>query len=174
MRNLAIGVLLVSLMAGCSALVPTESQKSQSVKATEALAAQSHMTIRRALETGPSATTNSVPIREHLEIEATTSQDAGTRSSASGFFSSTIPAGVKLAILAVALGMLGALAMIGWRYLKSTALGQAISLADDHFAARIRALRQKAQTSLDPMEIAKVTTEIADLESDRGKLKTKR
>jgi uncharacterized membrane protein YuzA (DUF378 family) len=46
-------LLFIFVISGCSALVPSEQQKSQSVKATEALATQQSMTIRRALDSGP-------------------------------------------------------------------------------------------------------------------------
>jgi hypothetical protein len=46
-----------------------------------------------------------------------------------------------------------------------------ISAADAVLANRIRTARAKATTSRDPDEINKALAEVADLESERGRLK---
>jgi hypothetical protein len=170
----------VMASAGCSSLLPTERQQTQSVKASENIAAQHELTIKRALESGPemafklSTSTNdavrSVPLRENLEITSKTTNKAGSVEAANGSSEVSLPAGVKAGLLGGGLGILGFVLRWLWRSVKTTAAGQAINLADGLLSNYLDGWREHAQTSTDPGEIASAAQEIAALQEIRGKL----
>ena len=169
-------ILFLSLFSfnACS-LLPSEREQSQSLKATEALLAQHDLTIKRATEREQGIVVTrdgqvvAVPIRETLEISSKSSTDAGTKTNANGTFSQTIPLGVKLTLIGIGIIAIVFGLSFAWKRLKVTAIGQGISLADDVLAGQIRKIRNRAQTSTDPSEIARLNADIADLESERGR-----
>lgn len=167
---LGISVLLllcVQFLAGCG-LLPSEHQKSESVRATEALSSEQGMTVRRIFEMSP-ALTNSGRVHEQVEITTSSATDAGSKSNLSGSSSVTIPLGVKLGLAGLGLLVLVVAVRYAWTHLKGTAVGQGIALADDWLARRIRDARSKAQTTTDQGELLKLNAEIAELEAERGR-----
>lgn len=178
-------VALVALAAGCGSLVPVERSRSQSVQATESLAVEQERTIRRMLEVTPAAAAPPAasspkgpapvaqPLREELSYTTSTRTGAGSAQLASGQDRSSIPLGVKLVLLAAGVASLVGALLLAWRYAKATAAGQALALADDVLAQRVRALRAESATSTDQQAIARVQAQVAELEAERGRLRTR-
>jgi hypothetical protein len=178
--RLLILAAVMMVGGGCSSLLPTERQQTQSVKASENIAAQHELTIKRALETGPemafriSTSTNddvrSVPLRENLEITSKTTNKAGSAEAANGSSEVSLPAGVKMGLLGGGLGILGFVLRWLWNYVKSTGAGQVISIADGLLSNYLDGWREHAQTTINPQEVADANIEIAALQEMRGKL----
>lgn len=109
-------------------------------------------------------------IREQVEVTTQSSTDGGSIDSARGKTEVSIPMGVKLALLGIGLAILIGALVWGWKYVKTTAFGQAIEVADMALANQIRVLREKVAASIDPKEHAETQARIASLEAERGKL----
>lgn len=192
--KLAIIFFFTTSFVGCS-LVPTEHQQSQSVRTTEAISTSHDRTIERALEVVPeiglkvaqssSVAAQNLPnvessqivsgqaIRETLRIHDSSNSGAGSHDAAAGTSISSIPFGVKLILIGIGvLVILGAL-ILAWRYVKTTAVGQGISLGDTVLANHIKKLRDRASLSTNPAETAVHQMDIASLEAERGKLQAK-
>lgn len=173
----ALAVLLFAVLmlsGGCGGLVPSERQRSESVKATENLAVEQEKTIRRTLTALPQTLAGPQAIREDLTFETVTRTGAGSKASAAGSSEISIPLFVKIIGLAIGLVLLALAVWWLWGFLRTTAFGQGISLADDMAARQIRKLRERAVLADDAAEKAKLATDIADLESERGKLAGRR
>lgn len=177
--GLVVAVVVVSM--GCS-LLPTERHKSQSVATTEAIATESERTTQRTLSVVPEAALAithdsnvvSIPIGSSVrEVVSTTSRvstGAGSKDNATGSSSVTIPGFVKL--IGAAIGLIGIVLAIKYALnaARGTALGQGLALADDLAARQIRKLRERASLSTDVSEQARLNQDIADLESERGRV----
>jgi ABC-type nickel/cobalt efflux system permease component RcnA len=172
--------LLVMLGTGC-ALPLVEKERSESVRATEALSTQHDLTIRKTLE--PSGLESfasrddgvtSIPLREQVEITSRSTTDAGSKTNANGSTSTTIPLGVKLGLAGFGLILLAVGLKLLWGYVSKTALGQGLAAADELAARQIRKFREKAMTTTDTAEIAQLNAHIADLESERGRLASRK
>lgn len=173
---LLIASVLCFIFGGCS-LVPSEKQRSESVRSTEAIASSRDLTIRRALETFPerglSVESNrpvvAIPLRERIEIESHDASNAGSKDAAFGTSVVSIPLGVKLALIGFGIILITAGTLFAWRYLKATWLGHGIQLADGLLAAQIRKVRER-MVNAPPDIAAKHAHDIAELEAERGKL----
>jgi hypothetical protein len=170
--------LLVSLgSAGSGCGLLSERERSESLKATEALSTQHDLTVRRVLEpAGQGAAVSKdgvvtvLPLREEVELTSRSTSDAGSRHNANGSSSITIPLGVKLAFAGGGLLLLVYALKTAWAYVRTTALGQGLAVADELAARQIRKFREKAMTTTDPSEIAQLNAHIAELEAERGRL----
>lgn len=179
--------VLCALLCGCGTLVPKESQKSQSVQATENLGTESERTIRRVLEVTPQighglkiqkdgiVTTYDLPaaLKEDLTMTTASRTGAGSTSKAEGSLISSIPLGVKLALIGIGIAAIVAALAMAWKYVKNTALGQGISLGDEILQNKIRTKRAAAMAATDAKEIAQHNAEIAEMEAERGRLAAK-
>lgn len=110
------------------------------------------------------------PFQETVEFSAGTAQDVASKSSAKGSLDVSIPMGVKIGLVGVGLVLLA----WGVRVIRasSAAANAAYGAADAALASRIRSWREKATTATDPGEIARLQASIAELEADRGRLKS--
>jgi hypothetical protein len=184
---------VLCLFIGCS-LIPTEKQQSQSVHSTEAISASHDRTIERALEVVPeyglkvssngqidsrnlrsdSQNVAIVPlapsVRETLRVQESSGQNAGSHDFAKGTSASTIPFGVKLILAGVGIFIVVAALLYAWKSVKTTAVGQGISLGDAILSNQISKLRSRASVATDPAIAAQHLADVADLESQRGKL----
>jgi hypothetical protein len=108
------------------------------------------------------------PFQETVEFTAGSDQTVASKSSAKGTLDVSIPMGVKIGLVGVGLILLA----WGVRTIRasSAAVNAAYGAADATLASRIRSWREKAVTATDPTEIAKLQSNIAELEADRGKL----
>lgn len=171
--------LILLLLCSCS-LIPHESQKSESVRSTEALNASHDLTIRRAVEILPEKALSvsqagqiqsfplpPVPSRETLEIHDVSSQDAGSRAQAIGNSSYTIPFFVK--VIGVGVGGFVLLALI-WALKRSSAAGAAwFTLGDQSLASVANLLSHHASTSTNPEQLNLLNSIKAEVEKARGK-----
>jgi hypothetical protein len=177
-RNLFI---LVFLLTGCSALVPTEKQKSQSVSSAEAISTQSEKTTRRTMSVvpemvakitqGDGTTSRPVAIREELEETSRVSTGAGSKDAAKGSSETKQPLWVK--IVGVAIGLLLLVAAIKYAITaaKGTAFGSAIALGDRFASDALDHLSLLLASAKDDGEIARLSAFKSQLEKGRGKLK---
>lgn len=184
-------VILAMLLVGCGSLVPTERQQSQSVKSTEALAVEQERTIQRVFEVTPGLAladqeeVRRVPgkpisheapatVSERVSYISKTKTGADTDSKSEGSSETSIPLGVKIALVGIGLLILvfALKSLVAWA--KGTAIGQAAGYADDMLREVIRRKRAEAAQSTDTAFIARVQAEIAELEADRGRLAAKK
>lgn len=172
-------VVMVFWLTGCSALVPSERQKSESVRASQDISTESEKTIERVFSATPQAVqqwgtgvvSHPLPdIYEQVKLTSRTATDAGSRESARGSFSSTIPLAVKLVLGGIGLFIIIFALKLGWSYIKSTGAGEALSLGDAVLAQQVRKLRERALTATDPTAKAQIAHDMAELEAERGKL----
>lgn len=108
------------------------------------------------------------PYREEISYNVNSdSKDKGT--SASSFMKeSTIPLGVNLALLGI--GILIVMYAIKYARASSLSANAAYTAVDSALAEQIRAFRAKAITATDPQTITLLQSQIAEMESQRGKL----
>lgn len=169
------------LLSACA--LPQE--RTKSIASTEKIAASNNLTVRRALEVfpemaikiaewGTNVVTRPLPalpaMRETMELQSESGTSAGSHEAEQT--KKTWPLWIKLlgsgaGIILLTVGITYAL-----RALKTTALGQGISLADKLAADQIRKLRERACLATDPAMQAHHLADIAALESERGKLRT--
>lgn len=181
-------LVLMLLPMGCGALIPREATKSASVQTSEHIAANHDLTIRRAVEILPEMALRvpqsgvvtstelrpSVPqmpaTRETLEIRSVSGENSGAAEVAQGNSKDSIPLFVKL--IGGAVGVFALTFALGWlwRTIRTTALGQGINAGDKVLGAFIQKLRQRALESVTNEEKARHLSDIAHLESERGKL----
>jgi hypothetical protein len=171
--------LLVMAGSGCGLL--SERERSESLKATEALSTQHDLTVRRVLEpAGQGAAVSKdgvvtvLPLREEVELTSRSTSDAGSRHNANGSSSITIPFGVKIAFAGGGLLLLVYALKVAWNSVRTSALGQGLAAADELAARQIRKFREKAMTTTDTAEIAELNAHIADLESERGRIASRK
>lgn len=177
-------LILIVTFAGC-ALVPREQRQQSAVSASETLATENALTIRRALagERTPSAppltisgTSNRVEVtinpsnfRESLEVDSATAGTAGSDRASSVSRSVSIPFGVNMALLGV--GILVLLLALRRVRASSAAAAAAFNAGDQFLANRIRALRERMSHVTDANELARGNSEIGELEGARGRLR---
>lgn len=180
MKKLISGVLLLLALAGCS-LLPVDKSRSESVRATEALAVESEKTIQRVLEVSPvqampaphkGDAAAATPMREEVRVTSRTVTGAGSRSSAAGMSSVSVPLAVKLILLAVGLGLLWLVIWL-WRR-TSPAVEAAFSAGDRAVAGAIERLEMLARQTTNPEDLTKINAQLAALEKDRGRLASKK
>ena len=176
-----LAVIILTLLAGCGSLVPSERMKSQSVQAAENLGSQQERTIRRVLEvtpqsalvtarTGTVAVVSQPSVKETISIESKSSSDAGSTDRSTGTTATTMPYGVKVGLLGAGVLLLVVALRFAWASLRTTAVGEGIAAGDAALAAYIRSKRAEATTSTDPATIARTMGEVASLEAERGRL----
>lgn len=199
MKHALLSALTIFLLAGCGSLLPQERKESTSVKGTENLGSQQTERFTRATqgERTPvpvvtpapnltvSGTNNHVDVSysppapaqrptvssgftETVEYDQKGKQSAASTEDMSSFLGVTIPLGVKLALLAA-----GIFALIyAFRAVKnsSAAAKAAFETGDGVLAQHINRLRDRAIKTTDPKEAAAYMTDIASLESERGRL----
>jgi hypothetical protein len=78
--------------------------------------------------------------------------------------------GVKILLIAAGVAALVFALRYAAKSVRGTAIGEAIALADSSLSASIRAKRQAAQVEVDPAAIARLSSEIAEAEAERGRL----
>lgn len=137
---------------------------------SERMTAEHNLTIRKAFESRPTGT-NAV-VREVIEATSSDLTDAGSKDKATGFFSVTLPMGVKLLLLAAGSG---ALLLVIWLIRRSSAAADAaFRVADQGAAVAISHVENALATTTDPTELSKLNALRATLEKERGKLTKKR
>ena len=170
------------VLCGCGTLVPTEKRVSQSVQATEAIATESEKTTRRTLSVVPEmaakivqqdgVSSHPLAIQETLEEKSRVLTGAGSKDAAKGTSDVKIPFWVGL----IGAGIGTIVLVFGIKYAissaKGTAFGSAISLGDKALSSGIDAVGSLLSLSKDDGEIARLTTLRANLEKERGKLKS--
>jgi hypothetical protein len=182
MKKAILFAACLAWLGGCS-LGLSEHQKSESVKASEAISAQHDLTIRRALESGPefgrysvSNDVRSMPLRESLEITSHSGSNAGSKDSADGKSETSIPAGVKWLLAAAGALALFYVGKLIWTSAKTTAIGQGVSqglkVADGLVGSYLQSWETHAQTTVDQKEQAEANAEIAELRKMKEKLKS--
>lgn len=174
-------VITALLLTGCSMLVPSEKRVSQSVQATEAIHSDVERTTERtmtvvpemAMAVRPDSNVVAIPLGSSVsEVTRTTTRattGAGSRDTAAGSSTVSIPLGVKIAILAFALGLLWLVIWL-WRR-TSPAVDAALSAGDRAIANAISQVENALATTTDAGELAKLNAQRALLEKERGKLK---
>lgn len=80
--------------------------------------------------------------------------------------------GVKIALIGVGLIILVIGGKMLWSSIKTTAVGQGIAAGDNAIAGFIRAKRAASSHITDPAELAKINSDVAELEATRGRLAT--
>lgn len=171
-----ITILALVLASGCASLVPSERAQSAAVKATEALATQQSLTIRRALDSGmerslavaSNAPVTSAPLHEQLEITSTTTTDAGSRSSDIGSSIVTIPLFVKL--IGLAIGTLFLIIVIWLLRRSSVAVNAAWGAGDTALATLTDRIASIASQASDPAHKSNLNDLLATAQKERGKL----
>ena len=184
-------LVLACLVTGCSALLPSTNQRSQSAQeSSKAIASQAQSISKvvrgqKAPEIRVGGWGNKVefsgrmpeerpvvgidlPYVEETQFQSNLSTDHHADSTATWWSKSTIPMGVNLLLLAG--GILAILFAIRRARQASVAADMAFGTMDSGLAMLIRSLRDKAAVSTDPSRIAELQTQIADLESQRGRL----
>lgn len=110
----------------------------------------------------------SVKVTSATDLETKSKSDDRTTSAVS------IPLGVKIGLIGVGLLLL----VLGFKalsnYLRGTAAGAMLNVADAALKRRIDAWETRARLSTDPAEIANAAAELRELEAERGKLRSQR
>jgi hypothetical protein len=198
MRTLIALALL--LTTGCGTLVPTERSNQSAVETADRLSARQSETFRRIVE-GTKVESHelppvkigglgnkveltienppaqefqpyppvSAPYREETTYSANNQSESKSALDSITKFESTIPLGVKLTLLG--LGIVVVIWAIKYALNASAAGKAAFSAADQSLASIIRGLRSEATTSTDPLDLAWLNNKVAELESERGRLK---
>lgn len=194
MKTLIPFTLGVLLLAAC---LPMEKTKESSLKTSENLGSQNAVMVQRVVEgekipAMPNLTVSGasnqveitvnpgrVPYRESTSIDSSSDQTATSTSSLWTSLKANLPWGI--ALLAIALGI--AALTFAVRYAvtsarkSSVAVDQAFRTADDFAAEGIRQLRTKMNDAMlagKPTEATAHAQSLAELESQRGKLKSKK
>lgn len=187
--------LIVTILCGCGALVPEKRSRSQAFDSSEHLHTKNALSISKALESTPilpvrrektlepakpkGTEGRTIPFDENLwawpavtketiKITDHSETGAGSNEAATGLSETKIPLGVGLILTAI-----GILALLfAWSMVRrsSAAVSAASDTADEFMAAAIRRFRERAQHTIEPHELAKLNTDIASLEADRGRL----
>lgn len=198
MKNLTI--LLLLLTTGCGTLVPTERSNQSAVETADRLSARQSETFRRIVE-GTKVESHelppvkigglgnkveltienppaqefqpyppaSAPYREETTYSANNQSESKSALESVTKFESSIPLGVKLTLFGF--GMVVVVLAIKYALNASAAGKAAFSAADQSIAGIIRNFRSEATTSTDPTDVAWLNAKIAELESERGRLK---
>lgn len=190
---IVLGVLItlhlaaVLLLTGCAAMVPTERHQSQSVKTTENIAVETERTTQRQFSVVPEAAiaiardgTNSqvvsIPlgnsVTETFTTTSRTGTGAGSKDSANGSFTSTIPLFVKL--IGAAIGGFLILGVIYFARKSSAGVDAAYKVADQGFANLVGTLRTMATQSTNPEQLNVLNSLIAEVNDQRGKATRKK
>jgi hypothetical protein len=182
------------LCAGCSALLPSTNQRSQSAQeSSRSVASQSQSLSKvvqgqKAPEIHVGGWGNKVefsgkmpadqPVigvdvpqsgyQERTDFKSEVDTDNDATSAAHWWSKSTIPMGVNLLLLAA--GILAIIFAVRRMMNASAAAHAALSTADAGLASLIRSLRDRAALASDPARIAEFQTQIAELESQRGRI----
>lgn len=190
MRALA-SVLSCLLLVGCGTLLPSSNQRSQSAQESSKAVASQSQTLKKVVEGNKPPEIKiggwgntvefagrlpderpvvgvDVPYRESVQYQSSLATDNHATSEADFWSKSTIPMGVNLMLLAA--GILAVLFAVRIARNSSAAANVAFQTADAGLASLIRSLRDRASTSTDPARIADYQTQIAELESQRGRL----
>lgn len=192
-----VAILSCVLLTGCGALLPSTNQRSQSAQESSKAVASQAQTLKKVVEgtkppeikiggwgnkidfagryfeepkvTGIDVPIQStVPYRESVQYQSSLETDNHAASESDFWSKSTIPMGVNLMLLAA--GILAIIFAINRARQSSAAANAAFQTADAGLASLIRSLRDRASTSTDPARIADYQTQIAELESQRGRL----
>jgi hypothetical protein len=194
MRTLIALALL--LTTGCGTLVPTERSNQSAVETADRLSARQSENFRRivegnkveshelppvkigglgnkvelTIENPPQAEHQpSPPYREETTYSANNQSESTSALESITKFESTIPLGVKLTLIGI--GIVVVILAIRMALKSSAAATAAFGAADQSLAGIIRGLRSEATTSTDPHDLAWLNNKVAELESERGRLK---
>jgi hypothetical protein len=172
--------LLIAAAAGCGSMIPKERKQQVAVNAAGQLAATSQTELTKQVTDSPppltvttSGESNAVnvviaPTSTATHARQETGQSATASDVALSRLESSIPAGVKLLLLAA--GVAALFAVLWYARRSSVAAKSATDLADAAMARAIDRMQARAMQSTDPASIARSTTEVAALEKERGKL----
>jgi len=171
------------LMAGCG-IVPSSKTSTLDSRAAGAATTQHETTLRRATEgvlpanvaitIGKGGTVNyvpaaaSVPFKEQLEVDDDGGQSSESSMSWAKLDKNVIPWGIRLCL--AALGILLLIWVVKYLRRASPAVDAVLRVADDGIAARVARYQERAIASTDPGEIARMTANIASLQSERLEL----
>lgn len=186
-----IAILSCLLLTGCGALLPSTNQRSQSAQESSKAVASQAQTLKKVVEGSKPPEIKiggwgntvefagrlpdekpvvgiDVPYRESVQYKSSLETDNHAASESDFWSKSTIPMGVNLMLLAA--GILAIIFAINRARQSSAAANAAFQATDAGLASLIRSLRDRASTSTDPARIADYQTQIAELESQRGRL----
>lgn len=173
-------LLLACLLSGCTSLLPHERKQQVAIESAGRLSVESQTQLTKQVENAPppvnvtssgqSNTVSVVVLPTKTTTTATQSSGQTARSTDHDFGSlaSSIPAGVKLILLAI--GVILFLGIIWYVRRSSAAANAAFSAADSALARQIDKLTSSATVESDPVKIAHYASLRADLEKERGKL----
>lgn len=182
-RLFVIGWLIVAfgLLSGCA--FQPQKLKQAGVDAADKVGSQNSLTASKEILTPaqPASITvsNGVvslawPSSEKATVNASSSQVASSVGSSNIEISSKFTAGQKMILWGIGLILITVALLIAWKYAKTTAAGQALSLADDRLAGYIRRLRDRASLETDAKRQAEINADVAHLEGERGRLAAKK
>lgn len=195
----AILILLLIVTPGCGMLLPSTRNRGQSAQESSRAVATQEQTLSRVVKGTPKpditvggwgnkvefvgrlpaepevrgidvpyASPQAEPYSEQTEFHSSLATDHDSEASGSFLSKTTIPMGVNLMLLAA--GILAVLFAVRMARNSSAAANVAFQTADAGLASMIRSLRDRAAVSTDPGRIADYQTQIAELESQRGRL----
>lgn len=113
-----------------------------------------------------------VPYREATEYESNSGAGATSEKAASDYQKWSIPLGWNLCLLGI--GIFVIVAAVNKLRATSAAFNQFYQAADGQVASWIQSARERAQSTKDPEEMARLNAEIAEMEAARGKLLMKK
>lgn len=175
--------LLCALLGlGCSALIPSERHQSAAVRTTEAIATESERTTQRTLSVTPEmalavnrdSNVVAIPlgssISETLKVTSRTGTGAGSKDTAIGTSTITIPLFVKVIGAAIGLLLLVAAIRYAVNAARGTAIGATLALADRSAGSVLDAIDSMLSTVTSESEISRLNALKAKAEKERGKL----
>lgn len=179
-------VALAWLLCACSSLVPTTRSESAATRIADNAATKASTEFAGRVEFEPQPTVvvidgegrmpGRVEVRPAPRIVDTTASahnnsEARSRDAVSSMLSVSIPLGVRLVLIGLGLIVVLIALRLAYSYVRKTAFGLAVSKADAMLSAKIRSYRARAiDSNATPDDKAFYATEIAEIESERGKL----
>lgn len=186
-----LSICLLVLATGCSALLPSTNQRSQSAQESSKAVASQSQSLSKVVQGSKSpeikiggwgnkvdisgklpeeqpVVGRDVPYQERVEYKSELATDNHAASESDFWSKSTIPMGVNLMLLAG--GILAIIFAINRARNASAAANAAFGAADSGLASLIRSLRDRVALTTDPARVAEFQTQIAELEAQRGRL----
>lgn len=186
-----LSICLLALATGCSALLPSSNQRSQSAQESSKAVASQSQSLSKVVQGSKSpeikiggwgnkvdisgklpeeqpVVGRDVPYQERIEFKSDLATDNHAQSESDFWSKSTIPMGINLMLLAG--GILAVIFAVNRARNASAAANAAFGAADSGLASLIRSLRDRVALTTDPARVAEFQTQIAELEAQRGRL----
>lgn len=173
---LLVGVLLVYVFKGCSAM---ERESTLNQKQLENNSGKTAADIANAAKITPPDMTITTTAKDGTKVQivqpvassstsnasVNTDEKASFKASGTWEWAESMPAAVKWLIGAIAIGLL--IAIVQYLRKNFVSVNKAVEWTDEEMAKGIHKVRNKVMTLTDPHQIAEMTTLAADLERDR-------